>query len=142
MSRNQAGAIPFRREAGRPSFCLITTSGGTRWGFPKGIIEPGDTARETALKETLEEAGLRGEVVGEPVGTFEQAKWGSTFTVEMYLMEVTGVEDVWDEQDVRQRRWCEPDEAAELIRNRPVTPAFVEARRRLAEWLAPPLNTR
>ncbi len=131
MKRTQAGAIPFRRRKGRLSFCLITTSDGSKWGFPKGIIEPGDTAERTALKETREEAGLRGEVVGNPVGSFEQTKWGTTFIVEMYLMKVSRVDDAWDEQGVRQRRWCDGDEAAELLEGRPVEPVFREARRRL-----------
>ncbi len=127
----QAGAIPFRHTKGVPSFCLITTSSGGHWGFPKGIIEPGDTAEETALKEAGEEAGLHGKIVGSAVGSFQQQKWGITWTVEVFLMRVTKVDDVWDEQDVRERRWCDGAEALALVRGRLVEPVFLDARRQL-----------
>lgn len=89
VGSRQAAAIPFRRDGERLSFCLVTTSGGGKWTFPKGIIEPGATVRETALKEAFEEAGLHGTLVGDPIGSFEQTKWGDTFSVEVYLMDVT-----------------------------------------------------
>ena len=90
----QAGAFPVRRAEGQVSFCLITTSRGTKWGFPKGIVEQGHTALHTALKETREEAGLHGELLADPVGTFHQRKWGEVFAVEMYLLEVLHIDDV------------------------------------------------
>ena len=128
----QAGAIPFRRTDGDPSFCLITTSGGGHWGFPKGIIEPGDTAKKTALKEAREEAGLHGEIVGDRVGSFQQQKWGITWTVEVFLMHVIQVDDVWDEQAVRERRWCDGAQALALVRGRLVEPVFITAQKLLS----------
>ena len=47
----QSGAIPLRN--GR--VCLITSSNGKRWVIPKGLIDPGHTAGETALQEAWEE---------------------------------------------------------------------------------------
>ena len=39
---------------------LLCHAGGARhWDIPKGLAEPGETPRETALRETLEETGLR-----------------------------------------------------------------------------------
>ena len=127
----QAGVIPFRRQSGTTQFCLVTTSGGGKWTFPKGIVDPGDTVRGAALREAIEEAGLHGELVGSPVGTFQQIKWGTTFTVEMYLMKVSQVDETWDEQDVRQRRWCTGPEALTLLRGRPVVDLFGTAITRL-----------
>ena len=65
----QAAAIPFRRRDGVATFCLITTAGGDKWGVPKGVIEQGGTPIDTALKEVHEEAGLRGSVVGDQIGS-------------------------------------------------------------------------
>ena len=70
----QASAIPYRHGAKGVEFCLITATSGPHWGFPKGIIDPGETFIETALKEAHEEAGIHGHVVGEPLGTYDYNK--------------------------------------------------------------------
>ena len=46
-------------------------------------------------------------------------------------MRVTKVDDVWDEKDVRERRWCGGAEALALVRGRLVEPVFLDAQRRL-----------
>lgn len=33
------------------------------WVLPKGTVEPGETHEETALREVMEEAGVRGQIV-------------------------------------------------------------------------------
>ena len=128
----QAGVIPFKRREGETVFCLITTSSGHQWTFPKGIIERGDSARETALKEAVEEAGLHGELVGDAIGSFEQTKWGQTFTVAVYLMDVTAEDRVWSEQGFRKRRWCDANSALALVADRPIAPILRQAIKRLS----------
>ena len=51
----QASAIPYRLRDGQPEFCLITSISTGKWGFPKGIVDPGETPEETAIKEALPE---------------------------------------------------------------------------------------
>ena len=70
----QACVIPFHRQAKDVEFCLITSLRKRRWIFPKGIIEIGETGEETVLKEALEEAGLRGKVIGSPLGEYIDCK--------------------------------------------------------------------
>ncbi|MFP6610903.1 MAG: NUDIX hydrolase [Pirellulales bacterium] len=111
----QAGVVPYRRENGHYEFCLITSAKKGRWIFPKGIIDPGETYVETALKEAYEEAGIRGEIVGEPIGSYEYAKWDTTLTVTMTMMQVEQSDDNWPEADVRQRHWATVAEARELL---------------------------
>ena len=41
--------------------------------FPAGGIDPGETSQFTAVRETEEEAGVEGEVVGD-LGWFEEEK--------------------------------------------------------------------
>jgi 8-oxo-dGTP pyrophosphatase MutT (NUDIX family) len=110
----QTCVIPFRRDADGLQFCLITSLKRKRWIFPKGIIDPGETREETGLKEAWEEAGLHGRIVGQPLGTYEDAKWGRTLHVTVLLMEVTACQHRWLEADVRRRGWFPAREAAEL----------------------------
>ncbi len=111
----QAGAIPFRKRKGKLEFCLITSARKKKWGFPKGMIDPGETYLETALKESHEEAGLHGEIIGDPVGSYEYSKWGLWLNVTVVLMQVTRVEDEWDEQHIRRRCWVSESKARNLI---------------------------
>jgi 8-oxo-dGTP pyrophosphatase MutT (NUDIX family) len=49
-----AGAVVFYRGAQIEYLLLLST----RWGFPKGHIEPGESERTAALREVGEETGL------------------------------------------------------------------------------------
>ena len=111
----QVCVIPFRREGDRIEICLITSLNKQRWIFPKGIIDPAQSCEEAALNEALEEAGLHGQVLGEPLGAYEDTKWGAMLRVTALMMEVTGCEDKWLEADVRERRWVSPEHASELL---------------------------
>lgn len=111
----QAATIPFRMKKGLPEFCLITSIGKGNWGFPKGLIDPGETPVEAALKESDEEAGLAGDIVGKPLGRFIYEKWGTSLEVTVYLMKVSSEADEWDEMDVRKRTWCNEEKALERL---------------------------
>ena len=130
-SFDQASALPYRIRGGQLEFCLITSTGRRRWSFPKGIIDPGETPAETALKEAAEEAGLRGEICGKPLGKYQYSKWGRSLTVVVMLMKVRRAASQWDEADQRQRQWVAPREAVEIV-DRPRLRRFVrEAIKRL-----------
>jgi 8-oxo-dGTP pyrophosphatase MutT (NUDIX family) len=105
MPIRQAAVIPAR--AGR--VCLVLASSGKRWITPKGHIERGQTAAETALQEAWEEAGLVGVLKKKPVGTYRYAKRGQVFHVKVFFMQVTKVANQWPEEKRRQRRWVKRD---------------------------------
>ena len=128
---DQASAIPYRIRKGNLEFCLITSVKRGRWVFPKGIIDPGETYKETALKEAEEEAGLHGAIEGEPLGTYTYAKWGTTLNVTAALMNVSRADEQWDESDVRKRRWETAEDARELLDQTALKELLDEAVRRL-----------
>ena len=129
---DQVSAVPFRRAGSRLQFCLITSIGSRRWGFPKGLIDPGETLVETALKEAREEAGLHGRIVDVPLGHYHYHKWGRDLSVVVVLMEVRRTARAWDEQDVRDRRWVGAGSAARLLANSPLQSFLALALERLA----------
>jgi 8-oxo-dGTP pyrophosphatase MutT (NUDIX family) len=123
----QAAAIPFRHRDGAVEICLITTARAGRWTVPKGFIDPGATAPETAVKEAREEAGIHGRVVGGPVGYYDITKLGGRYRVAVYLMHVDRVDDAWEEHSVRQRRWTTVRQAEKLLAGRPIEAVFRQA---------------
>ena len=61
----QAGAVVFKSHRASPRVLLVTSRRNPElWILPKGHIEPGEKARETALRETREEAGANIELGG------------------------------------------------------------------------------
>jgi len=61
-----AGGVVVRSEADDGlRVLLIRSKDGAHWVLPKGHIDPGETAREAAIREVREESGIVGEVVGE-----------------------------------------------------------------------------
>jgi 8-oxo-dGTP pyrophosphatase MutT (NUDIX family) len=111
----QATAVPYQWREGSLEFCLITSTEQRHWAFPKGMVDPGETGAETALKEAREEAGLEGSIDGEPLGQYRYSKWGLDLEVTVLLMRVTHMADEWLESHVRERRWATADEARQLI---------------------------
>jgi 8-oxo-dGTP pyrophosphatase MutT (NUDIX family) len=56
-----AGGVLVRTIRGRPMVAAIRPNGRDRvWALPKGRIDPGEQAQETALREVAEETGARG----------------------------------------------------------------------------------
>lgn len=52
-----AGGVVFRREQGESYFLLIRDPY-DNWGLPKGHVERGEKAEETAVREVTEETGI------------------------------------------------------------------------------------
>jgi 8-oxo-dGTP pyrophosphatase MutT (NUDIX family) len=114
----QACAVPYRLGADGVWVCLVSSLSRRRWGFPKGLVEPGETPEQTAYKEAFEEAGVQGRIVGGPVGSYRSIKCETPLEVVGYLLLVTMELHAWPEQAVRQRRWAAAEEAMQLIGQR------------------------
>ena len=111
----QSAVLPYRFAAGRVEVLLITSRGGKRWVLPKGIVEPGMSALDSARKEAREEAGVEGIAGGTPLGTYTYGKWGGTCTVDVYPLEVVEEFDDWPEAGTRRRRWFALRKATERV---------------------------
>jgi 8-oxo-dGTP pyrophosphatase MutT (NUDIX family) len=59
-----AGGIVYRLDQGVPEFLLITARRQpSDWVYPKGHIDPGETAEEAAVREVVEESGVIASIV-------------------------------------------------------------------------------
>jgi 8-oxo-dGTP pyrophosphatase MutT (NUDIX family) len=133
---DQASVLPFRFRQGQLEFCLITSTGKRRWSFPKGLIDPGETPAQTALKEAAEEAGLHGEICGKPLGIYQYSKFGRSLKVVVMLMKVRKAASKWDEADERKRQWVASREAVELVSRPRLRKLVREAIKRLDKGAA------
>ena len=115
----QAAAIPIRRRGSDLQVCLIRKRLAGSWGIPKGTVDSGHTHASTALNEAWEEAGLRGRLVGDALGTYRYEKYGRPLTVMVFLMEVLEHHKDWIEAGIRERKWVSLEEAGTLLVEHP-----------------------
>jgi len=109
----QAGAIVFRRDGGLVRVLLVRSKQDPRlWVFPKGSIEAGETPQVAALRETFEEAGVSGLIVGRAGPALRFESGGRNLVVDYFLVEMTAE---MPSPEGRDKRWRLPEEAAELI---------------------------
>jgi diadenosine hexaphosphate hydrolase (ATP-forming) len=87
---SQAGGIAFRGAGRNLSILLVTSKKQAGfWIFPKGHVEPGETAAQAGVRETQEEAGVTGDLLG-PIGPPLEYDWnGKRYSVQYFLIRAT-----------------------------------------------------
>jgi 8-oxo-dGTP pyrophosphatase MutT (NUDIX family) len=128
-----AGGVAFRlREGGGFEVALILTHE-HRWQLPKGWIDDGESAAQTAVREVREEAGVDAEVVG-PLGDIDY-RYVSKYDAEpvrvhkrvhVFLLRYTGGSTDDHDDEVLEARWVAIGEAERML-------AFEDERRMLAK---------
>jgi 8-oxo-dGTP diphosphatase len=108
----QAGGIVYRGSGRDLSILLVSSKKEAgNWIFPKGHVEEGEDAPAAALRETQEEAGVDGELVG-PVGPLEFDWRGKRYLVEYFLIRATAETP---DTDGRDKVWLPFDEAIDRL---------------------------
>jgi 8-oxo-dGTP pyrophosphatase MutT (NUDIX family) len=117
-SLRQCAALPYRFRDGHLSVLLVTSIRTKRWVLPKGNIEPGLTARESAEFEALEEAGVVGAMAARRTGTYRYRKSdekSGLYQVLVFPLEVQRELDTYPESDLRNREWMRVEDAAARV---------------------------
>lgn len=112
--KHQAGCLPVRRTDSGPRVLLVTSRYTGQWIAPKGSIEQGETPEQTAVREAVEEAGVRGRITGR-LGSFDYPRGGQVGRVETFVLHVFEQLEAWEEQHLRRRRWFSFDDALEAV---------------------------
>lgn len=124
----EAGCVAYRmNQDNEPEYLLVHRVKFDDFGFPKGHVEHGESLEEAAKRETLEEAGITGEIVSE-IPAFEYRVDGKkkgtetdiTYVRRVYnfLMEATGESD-FDNSKIAEGKtevhWCTYEDAMDKL---------------------------
>jgi 8-oxo-dGTP pyrophosphatase MutT (NUDIX family) len=134
-----AGGVVVRPGDAGHEVCLV--SDGRYWGFPKGLIEPGETPEQAALREISEETGIPRDALtlGAPLPASEyvyrRRDTGALIfkRVHHFLVEApAGTVLHPDPVEIAEAAWLGFDDARARLSFRN-TIAILDAARRLAE---------
>jgi 8-oxo-dGTP pyrophosphatase MutT (NUDIX family) len=119
-----AGAVVVRSMAGRQWLAAVRPGGKPEgvWALPKGLIDEGEQAQETALREVTEETGVE----GEPVAKLGDVRYVYTWDGERIFKIVSfflvryrhgRIDDVppAHRHEVAEARWLPLEEAPRLL---------------------------
>ncbi|MBF0250133.1 MAG: NUDIX hydrolase [Alphaproteobacteria bacterium] len=118
----QSAVIPYRKKKKGLEILLVTSLDTGRWVIPKGHIDEGLTARESAIKEAYEEAGVKGVTARQALGAYRYVKdvkkGGGLRRVKVFAMEVIVALDDWPERAKRKRKWMSVNDAAKAVKEK------------------------
>ena len=109
-----AGGVVVRQGEGGTELCVVHRPRYGDWTLPKGKLDPGETFEEAALREVVEETGLRCSLVRELDSTHYTDSKGRPKIVRYWLMEVDGGE-FEPNDEVDELRWIAPSEATAML---------------------------
>ena len=94
--------------------CVVHRSRYDDWSLPKGKLDSGESFEGAALREVLEETGLRCRLVRELEPVRYLVK-GRPKLVRYWVMEVEEDEGFAPDDEVDEVRWVEREQAGELL---------------------------
>ena len=122
LEQVSAGGVAFRMNGAQPEVAIVAVKPTRRWQLPKGIIDPGESEEQAALREVREEAGIECETV-EKIETVEYWYFGDKKGervryhkfVHFFLMRYTAGETEDHDHEIAEARWVPIDEAVEML---------------------------
>jgi 8-oxo-dGTP pyrophosphatase MutT (NUDIX family) len=105
----QSAALPYRWSRAGLEVMLVTSRTTRRWVLPKGSVGSGMSAREAALAEAYEEAGVGGQIGRTCIGIYGYTKRNERkrkrCLVKVFPLRVSTILPEWPERRQRRRQW-------------------------------------
>ena len=133
-----SGGIIFRHAKDGEVEILLIQDGKDRWTIPKGHIEEGETAEETAVREIGEEAGLhKVEILGwlgKIHFRYRRLDRLVLMTTQIYLVRALGdTNDVQKEEWMNDIKWFKFNDALEAIEYEDIEKLMLLAMKRIRQ---------
>jgi len=134
-----SGGVVFRRnEKTKKLEILLIQDAKDRWTIPKGHIEEGETAKQTAQREVHEETGLKEMKVLEWLGkiNFQYRRQQSLvlMTTEIYLIRALGdTNKIKPEEWMNGIKWFEVNDAMDRIEYEDISKLILIALKKIRE---------
>lgn len=134
-----AGGIIFRRTKDGKLQILLVSDAKKRWTIPKGHIEEGETAQETAVREIGEEAGLKQMEpicwLGKIHFRYRREETLVLMTTQIYLVKALGdTDDIQKEEWMSDIKWMDYSEALDAIEYEDIGKLMLLAKKKIRQF--------
>lgn len=133
-----SGGIIFRHNKNEELEILLIQDTKGRWTIPKGHIEPGETAKQTARREIAEETGLTDVDVLSWLGKihfrYRRVDELILMTTQIYLVRARGDgENIQKEDWMKNIKWFSFNKALDLIEYEDIGTLMLLAKKRIRQ---------
>lgn len=117
-----AGGVAFRRNQGDDEIAIVAVSPSGRWQLPKGLVDPGETPEQAAVREVREEAGIETAIVGliDSISYWFVSDWDEVRrrihkTVHFYFLRYISGDTADHDHEILEARWVKPEKAIDML---------------------------
>lgn len=122
LEQVSAGGVVFRMQDTSAEIAIVRIVPELRWQLPKGIIDPGETIEEAALREVREESGIDADIIS-TIDTIEYwfvADRGRERVryhkfVHFFLMSFRAGDVADHDHEVDEARWVDIETAVSML---------------------------
>ncbi|NNM66435.1 MAG: NUDIX domain-containing protein [Spirochaetales bacterium] len=128
LETHSYGAVLYRKAGGHILFLLLKHANGGHWSLAKGHPEGSETEEQTALREILEETGLRVKLKKKFREEITYSPYSGVQKRVVFFLAKTKKKKVWlQEKEILNSAWLELEDALKLISHSDVSEVLQKA---------------
>ena len=134
LYEKSCGAVIFYKSRQNTKILLVKNSNGRYWSFPKGHIEPGESKIDTAIREVMEETGLKINIYPDFCEFSEYTIQGRIEkAVAIFLAETTQLDYTLQVEEIEECGWFTFEDAMQTLNYENDKRILIKAKRYLLE---------